>query len=121
MRGLAKLNDIQHSNLRLVEGDVADATAVQQAMQGQDAILSALGSRSLKKNPTLVEGVCNIVQTMEKSGTRRLVYELALGVGDSRKRINFVLRYIIIPLVLRNAIVPMMKLLSFGILRRGSA
>lgn len=73
-------------------------------MQGQDAALSALGSRSLKKNPKLVEGVHNIVQTMEKSGVQRLEYESALGVGDSRKRINFVFRYIIIPLVLRNAI-----------------
>lgn len=104
VRGSTKLNDIQRSSLKLVEGDVADATAVERAMQGQDAVLSALDSRSLKKNPKLVEGVRNIVQTMEKQGVRRLIYESALGVGDSRKRINFVFRFIIIPLVLRNAI-----------------
>lgn len=104
VRDSAKLNDIQHSNLKLVEGDVTDATAVERAIQGQDAVLSALGSRSLKKNPKLVEGVRNIVQNMEKVGVRRLIYESALGVGDSRKRINFVFRSIIIPLVLRNAI-----------------
>jgi putative NADH-flavin reductase len=104
VRDSAKLKDMQHPNLKLVEGDVADSTAVEQAIQGQDAVLSALGSRTLKKNPKLVEGMRYIVQAMEKSGVKRLVYESALGVGDSRKRINFVFRYIIIPLVLRNAI-----------------
>jgi putative NADH-flavin reductase len=94
----------QYPNLPIVEGDVADRATVEQAVQGQDAVLSALGSSSLKRNPALTKGVENIVQAMAQQGVRRLVYQSSLGVGDSRKRVSFLVRYIIIPLVLRNAI-----------------
>jgi len=87
-----------------VSGDVAEMTAVEQAVQGQDAVLSALGSSSLKRNPALTQGVANIVEAMERHHVRRLVYQSSLGVGDSRERVGFLIRYIIIPLVLRSAI-----------------
>lgn len=96
--------DMADPNLKLVKGDITDAAAVEEAVQGQDAVLSALGSSSLKKNPGLTEGIRTIVQAMEKHSGQRLIYESSLGVGDSRERINFVFRSIIIPLVLRNAI-----------------
>jgi len=95
---------LEHPNLRVVEGDVTDAASVEQAVQGQDAVLSALGSRSLKHNSALVEGVQNIVQAMEKHHVQRMVYESALGVGDSRQHVSFLVRWVVIPLVLRNAI-----------------
>lgn len=87
-----------------VQGDVTDKATVDQAVQGQEAVLSALGSDSLKRNPALVQGVDNIVRAMEQHNVRRLVYQSSLGVGDSRERVGFLIRYIIIPLVLRNAI-----------------
>ncbi|MGG6297488.1 NAD(P)-dependent oxidoreductase [Leptolyngbya sp. AN02str] len=96
--------DIQHANLRVVQGDVTHAEAVQQAVQGQDAVFSALGSSSLKKNPALVEGIRNIVQAMEQHGVKRFVYQSSLGVGDSRDRVNFFVRFIVLPFVLKNAI-----------------
>jgi putative NADH-flavin reductase len=90
--------------IQAVQGDVADMANVEKAVQGQDAVLSALGSSSLKRNPALVKGVENIVKAMEQHHVRRLVYQSSLGVGDSRERVGFLIRYIIIPLVLRNAI-----------------
>ncbi|PSN17288.1 epimerase [filamentous cyanobacterium CCP5] len=90
--------------VQTVQGDVTDMTAVAKAVQGQDAVLSALGSSSLKRNPALVKGVENIVAAMEQHNVRRLVYQSSLGVGDSRDQVNFLVRYIIIPLVLRPAI-----------------
>ncbi|MDX1521840.1 MAG: SDR family NAD(P)-dependent oxidoreductase, partial [Anaerolineae bacterium] len=39
----AKL-DINHENLTVVQGDVMDAASVERAMQGQEAVLAALGS-----------------------------------------------------------------------------
>jgi len=84
--------------------DVADMASVEKAVQGQDAVLSALGSSSLKRNPALVKGVENIVQGMQQHNVGRLIYQSSLGVGDSRERVGFLIRYIIIPLVLRNAI-----------------
>ncbi|WOD41698.1 SDR family oxidoreductase [Nodosilinea sp. E11] len=94
----------QYPTVKVAEGDVTDLATVEQAVQGQDAVLSALGSASLKRNPALVEGVQNIVKAMEKHQVRRLIYQSSLGVGDSRKQVSFLVRYIIIPLVLRNAI-----------------
>ena len=91
-------------NVQAISGDVADMAAVEQAVQGQDAVLSTLGSSSLKRSPALTQGVENIVKAMEQHNVRRLVYQSSLGVGDSRKRVGFLIRYIIIPLVLRNAI-----------------
>lgn len=96
--------DIQHSNLKVAKGDVTDAAAVEQAVKRQDAVFSTLGSTSLKKNPALVEGVRNIVKAMEQHGVRRFVYQSSLGVGESRTRVSALVRYIVIPLVLRNAI-----------------
>jgi putative NADH-flavin reductase len=103
VRDATKLK-IQHLNLKIVEGEVIDAETIENAMQGQDAVFSALGSKSLKKNPTLVQGVRTIVRAMEKQGVRRLIYQSSLGVGKSKKQVNFLVQYIVIPLVLRNAI-----------------
>ncbi len=103
VRDPAKL-DIQHPSLKVFQGEITDSAAVESAVQGQDVVFSALGSSSLKKNPALTAGVRNIVRGMEKHGVRRFIYESALGVGDSRQRLNFLFRFIIIPLVLRNAI-----------------
>jgi putative NADH-flavin reductase len=89
---------------QVIQADVANMASVEKAVQGQDAVLSALGSSSLKRNPALTKGVENIVQAMERHHVRRLVYQSSLGVGDSRERVGFLIRYIIIPLVLRNAI-----------------
>lgn len=93
-----------YPTLPVVEGDVTDRDTVEQAVRGQDAVLSALGSSSLKRNPALTEGIKHIVDAMEQHHVRRLVYQSSLGVGDSRKQVGFLVRYIIIPLVLRNAI-----------------
>lgn len=93
-----------YPSIKTIEGDVTDKTTVEKAVQGQDAVLSALGSSSLKRSPALTEGVRNIVEAMEQYTVRRLVYQSSLGVGESRKQVGFLVRYIIIPLVLRNAI-----------------
>ena len=45
-----KLNDLWHQDLRVVQGDVTDYNAVERAVIGQDAVLSALGSPTSQKN-----------------------------------------------------------------------
>lgn len=99
-------NDLldEFPDLQAVQGDVTDMATVEKAVQSQDAVLSALGSSSLKRNPALTKGVENIVQAMEQHNVRRLIYQSSLGVGNSRKQVSFFIRYIIVPLVLRNAI-----------------
>jgi putative NADH-flavin reductase len=97
--------EITHANLTVTTGDVMDSARVEQAVRGQDAVMSALGSsRSLKRHPALVEGVRNIIKAMEDDGVRRLVYLSILGVNDSRHQLGWLDRYVIVPLVLRNVV-----------------
>lgn len=96
--------DIQHDSLKVAQGDITNYEKVERAVEGQAAVLSALGaSNLLTRTPSLTEGVRNIVRAMEKTGVRRFVYASALGVSDSAADTSFLVRYFIIPVVLGRA------------------
>jgi putative NADH-flavin reductase len=86
----------------VVQGDVLDSRSVEAAVQGQDAVLSALGVRKLRKNTILSDGTKNSIQAMERHGVKRFICESSLGVGDSRGQLGWVFNIFIIPLLLRN-------------------
>jgi putative NADH-flavin reductase len=95
----------QTSNVRVLPGDVSDPSAVARAIQGQDAVLCALGAATpLRRDHTLVEGVRHIVEAMERLGVRRLVYLSFLGVRDGRRQLSAIGRYVVAPLLLRNVV-----------------
>jgi hypothetical protein len=58
-------------------------------VQGQEAVLSALGVRKLRKDTILSDGTQNIIRAMEQHGVRRLVCESSLGVGDSKGQLGW--------------------------------
>lgn len=60
----------------VVEGSVFDQAAVRRTVASAEAVLSALGARSLKKEDVLERGVPLIVEAMRAAGVRRIV---ALG------------------------------------------
>lgn len=66
--------------LRVVVGDATDAQPVANAIIGQDAVLSALGSRSLGDRTLLPESMKQILPAMKLNGVRRLVVLGAAGV-----------------------------------------
>jgi putative NADH-flavin reductase len=92
-RDPAKLN-IDHASLQVFQGDVMDYAAVEQAVQGQEAVLCVLGSGGKRKGKIRLEGTRQIIQAMEKTGVRRLVCQTTLGVGDSQGNLNFFWKYI---------------------------
>jgi len=92
---------ISHASLEVIEGDVMDSAAVDRAMAGHDAVLIALGAGS--KGQVRSTGTRNIIQAMQKSGTRRLVCLSTLGVGDSRGNLNFLWKYVMFGMLLRAA------------------
>ena len=93
--------EIKHDHLKVIRGDITAYQDVEKAISGHDAVLSALGPRTLiKRIPALVSGIQNIVRAMENTGVRRMVYESALGVGDSEADQNLVFRYFILPVLL---------------------
>lgn len=92
---------IDHQRLRIVQGDVLDAASLEAAMQGQEAVLCALGhKRYFYPTRILSEGTGNLLRAMEKHGVRRLVCETSLGIGDSAGRMGLYYTLFVIPLIL---------------------
>ena len=70
--------------LTLVVGDVLDPGSLDRAMQGQEAVLSALGhNRWLAPSRILSEGTRNLIAAMVRHGVQRFVCETALGISDA--------------------------------------
>ena len=64
---------IEHAHLEIVGGDVHDAAAVVDAIDGTDAVLSALGVPFAKSPITVYsDGITNIVAGMRGAGIKRL-------------------------------------------------
>lgn len=95
----------KHDSLSVMQGNILDYTSVQGAVKGQDAVLSALGIRILKKNTIISDGTGNIINAMEKYGVKRFICMSSIGVGNSiqqKKGLGFLYNYIMIPFVLKN-------------------
>jgi uncharacterized protein YbjT (DUF2867 family) len=72
-----------HTRLRIATGEARDAGSLERAVQGQDAVLSAFGPRSMKKDDLQEAFMKNLVAAMEKAGVMRLSNLSAWGAGDS--------------------------------------
>jgi putative NADH-flavin reductase len=93
--------ELKHTNLKMIQGDVMDLASVEKAVQGQEAVLCALGAG--RKGTIRSEGTRNIISAMEKAGVRRLICQTTLGVGDSQGNLNFFWKRIMFGLILREA------------------
>jgi putative NADH-flavin reductase len=93
--------DLKHPNLKVIQGDVMDFAAVEKAVQGQEAVLCALGAG--RKGTVRSEGTRHIVRAMEKAGARRFICQTTLGVGDSEGNLNFFWKRIMFGIILREA------------------
>jgi uncharacterized protein YbjT (DUF2867 family) len=83
-----------------VHGDVMNASDVERAVQGHDAVVVTLG---ISENPLRVRmfgpartpmavrsvGTRHIIDAMRKHGIRKLVVQTTFGVGDTRDRLGF--------------------------------
>lgn len=94
---------LQHANLQLIQGDVMDYKSVERAVQGQQAVLSALGAPATQTATVRSDGTQNIIRAMEKAQVQRLICLTTLGMGDSQSLLPFSYKYILIPLLLRRA------------------
>lgn len=92
---------IRHANLSIAKGDIMDEASIEKAVKGHDAVLCAIGAG--RKGTVRSQGTRHIIQAMEQTGVKRLVCETTLGAGDSRGNLNFVWKYIMFGLLLREA------------------
>ena len=88
--------------LRVVEGNALDAPSLEAAVAGQDAVLSALGTRSARPTTLFSESTHNLIGAMDKHGVRRLVCITGVGVGESKGHVGFLYDRIIRPFVVKN-------------------
>ena len=100
VRNPSRLN-IEHPQLTVIQGNVLDPDSVDAAMDGQDAVVSALGhKRFFYPNRILSEGTRSILKAMKTHGVPRLVCESSLGIGDSAGRMGIYFTFFTIPVVL---------------------
>ena len=98
VRNLSRMS-ARHRRLRVVVGDAFDAGKVREAVAGNDAVISVLGSRQ-PSNPLhpnrpgdphgpVSAGSANIISAMKEHGLRRFVCQTAWGVGESKQDPGF--------------------------------
>jgi len=79
------------SGVRIFAGNALDDKAVTNAIVGQDAVLSALGSHSLRDNSLLPEAIRRMLPAMQQNHIRRLIVLGAAGVWPgSRSKVSVV-------------------------------
>jgi uncharacterized protein YbjT (DUF2867 family) len=86
---------LKHERLKLAQGDARDAAALERAVQGQDAVFSAFGPRSMGKDDLQEAFMRNLVAAMTKAGVKRLSNLSAWGAGESYPELPFVGRMVV--------------------------
>jgi uncharacterized protein YbjT (DUF2867 family) len=96
--------ETEGDSLRVTHGDVRDPDSVERAVEGQDAVISCVGTKDRKDAVLRTEGIRNTIAAMGEHGVRRLIVFSAFGAGESAeglKRSSFVFGRIIQPLLLK--------------------
>jgi len=104
---VALVRSTAHADLpgaELIEGDARDEATLARAMDGCDAVVSALGTgMGRRKVDLLTVATRALIAAMTRNDVRRLVCISALGVGDSRGHGGFVFDRLFQPLLLSQA------------------
>lgn len=88
-------------NLKVLKGNVLNLENVETAVQGQDAVLSALGHKQFFiKTSILSKGTMNIIRAMEKKEVDRFICITSLGINESRFRLGLYYTLFVIPVIL---------------------
>ncbi|HXN32398.1 MAG TPA: NAD(P)H-binding protein [Polyangiaceae bacterium] len=96
---------LEHPQLQKVTGDFHQSASVEQSVAGHDAVIvtaSATTLRAFKDNPRYFsQGTGYVIDAMKKAGVRRLVVLSAIGVGESRRLMNPIVRALVIGWLLK--------------------
>jgi putative NADH-flavin reductase len=74
---------VDASRVRVVRGDAFTPSAIAETLEGADAVMSALGARSLGKEDVLERAVPLIVQAMDAAGPKRIIVLGSAGALDT--------------------------------------
>lgn len=81
LRDPSKL-ELRHRRLTIYAGNALDAKAVDEAITGADAVISALGSSRKEKQPVLSAAVKLMIGSMDARGLKPIAVISAQGVGS---------------------------------------
>ena len=104
VRARERLGDLA-ARVGVVEGDVLDGGVVSDAVDGQDAVLVALGVAMKKGDPAVnALGTLNVIRSMQRYAVRRLVVLSAGGTQPGHDpNLPLVFERVIKPLFLKHA------------------
>jgi putative NADH-flavin reductase len=95
VRSPEKFNGLRdHPGLEILKGDVLNYADVYNAVQGNDAIISALG-RDGKEVKVLTTGTANILRAANQSSVQKIICLSSLGAGSTRKLAGWKLKWMI--------------------------
>ncbi len=81
----------------MVRGDVLDPVSLAPAVEGQEAVVCALGTPRPRQASSLLEdGTRNLVAAMKRASVPRLVCVTLLGTADSKHNASFLYRHVIL-------------------------
>lgn len=90
---------IQHRKINIIEGDILDYDKVKQAVEGQDAVISALGVDKRGFTTVLSEGTRIILHAMKECHVKRLICMSSAGILGNDA--GFLFGKIIIPFFMK--------------------
>ena len=85
--------------------DATDAAALQPAVTGADAVIVTVGAPARAGETPRTDITLAVVAAMRADGVRRIVAQSSWGVGDSYDSMPFVMKRVIVPLILKQALV----------------
>ena len=90
----------RHERLRVVKADVLDPAEIEPTFSGADAVVSALGSRSMRAPSSICSaGTGSILEAMEKTDVRRFICVSAAPIADVDKEDPLPYRLVVRPLL----------------------
>lgn len=93
---------LDHPNLKIVVGNLSEKLKINDAITGAYACISALGGSSLTHHsPEIMNGIDNIVSSMEQTGVQRFIYLSSFGAGESLYYMPQPIRFFIAGVFLR--------------------
>ncbi|MDZ4669253.1 MAG: SDR family oxidoreductase [Phototrophicales bacterium] len=81
---------IEHPALQIIQGDLANVSAIETTIAGADVVMSVLGPTPKQTPFAISTGITNILTAMKKHGVNRLVISAGAGVGDPNDKPKFV-------------------------------
>lgn len=82
-----------HKNLTVIKGDALDKNSLVKALQGNEAVISAIGRGDSLRSENLISNVVEIlIPAMKETGIKRLIMESGFGAGETFSQANFLQR-----------------------------